>query len=350
MSMQGSLSIERMCYLAQVSRAGFYRSLAEQMPVEEEMEVRAAIQQIAVEHRRRYGYRRITAELRRRGMLVNHKRVARIMQKDNLLAVQPRAFVVTTDSNHELEVFLNLAGRMKLTGVNQLWVADITYIRLKAEFVYLAVILDAFSRKVVGWELDRTLATRLPLAALECAIQERQPPPGLVHHSDRGVQYASGDYVKILRMRQMIPSMSRPANPYDNASCESFMKTLKREEIHASNYHDLDDLRTNIQTFIEQYYNRLRLHSALGYRPPEEFERAASSATVTQGASMSFFRHPENFRSDVSFLIDGKPTEADSPDHRLDESPAGYSSAGWSPPEPASASPAEDQFEGETDA
>ncbi len=298
--MQGSLSIERMCYLAQVSRAGFYRSLAEQMPVEEEMEVRSAIQQIAVEHRRRYGYRRITAELRRRGMLVNHKRVARIMREDNLLAVQPRAFVVTTDSNHELEVFLNLASRMKLTGMNQLWVADITYIRLKAEFVYLAVILDAFSRKVVGWELDRTLASRLPMAALECAIKERQPPPGLVHHSDRGVQYASGDYVAILRKRQMIPSMSRPANPYDNASCESFMKTLKREEIHVNDYRDLDDLRTNIQAFIEQYYNRLRLHSALGYRPPEEFEQAASSATASQGASMSFFRHKESFRSDVS--------------------------------------------------
>jgi transposase InsO family protein len=347
MSMQGSLSIERMCYLAQVSRAGFYRSLSEQMPVEEEMEVRSAIQRIAVEHRRRYGYRRITAELRRRGMLVNHKRVARIMREDNLLAVQPRAFVVTTDSHHQLEVYLNLASRMKLTGINQLWVADITYIRLHREFVYLAVILDSFSRKVVGWELDRTLATRLPLAALECAIVERKPPPGLVHHSDRGVQYASGDYVTILRKHQMIPSMSRPANPYDNASCESFMKTLKREEIHANEYRDLDDLRTNIQAFIEQYYNRVRLHSALGYRPPEEFEQAANSTTPSQGATMSFFRHPEIFRPDVRFLIDGGPTEAGSPDHRLDESPAGYSSAGWSPPEPTSASPAEDHFEGE---
>jgi len=345
--MQGSLSIERMCYLAQVSRAGFYRSLSEQMPVEEEMEVRSAIQRIAVEHRRRYGYRRITAELRRRGMLVNHKRVARIMREDNLLAVQPRAFVVTTDSHHQLEVYLNLASRMKLTGINQLWVADITYIRLHREFVYLAVILDSFSRKVVGWELDRTLATRLPLAALECAIVERKPPPGLVHHSDRGVQYASGDYVTILRKHQMIPSMSRPANPYDNASCESFMKTLKREEIHANEYRDLDDLRTNIQAFIEQYYNRVRLHSALGYRPPEEFEQAANSTTPSQGATMSFFRHPEIFRPDVRFLIDGGPTEAGSPDHRLDESPAGYSSAGWSPPEPTSASPAEDHFEGE---
>jgi putative transposase len=148
-------------------------------------------------------------------MLVNHKRVARIMREDNLLAVQPRAFVVTTDSDHKLEVYLNLAGRMKLTGVNQLWVADITYIRLHREFVYLAVILDAYSRKVVGWELDRTLAARLPIAALEKAITERQPPPGLVHHSDRGVQYASGDYVRILSKHQMIPSMSRPANPYD---------------------------------------------------------------------------------------------------------------------------------------
>jgi putative transposase len=347
MSMQGSLSIERMCYLAQVSRAGFYRSLAEQMPVEEEMEVRSAIQRIAVEHRRRYGYRRITAELRRCGMLVNHKRVARIMREDNLLAVQPRAFVVTTDSDHQLEVYLNLASRMKLKGINQLWVADITYIRLHREFVYLAVILDSFSRKVVGWELDRTLATRLPLAALECAIAERKPPPGMVHHSDRGVQYASGDYVTILRRHQMIPSMSRPANPYDNASCESFMKTLKREEIYANEYRDLDDLRTNIKAFIEQYYNRLRLHSALGYRPPEEFEQAASSATTSQGATMSFFRHPEIFRSDVCLLNEGKPIETGSPDHRLDESPAGYSSAGWSPPEPTSASPAEDHFEGE---
>jgi putative transposase len=230
MPMQGGLSIEQMCRLSSVSRAGFYRSLQERMPVEEDMEVRSAIQQIAVEHRRRYGYRRIAAELRRRGMLVNHKRVARIMREDNLLAVQPKAFVVTTDSRHKLEVYLNLAGRMKLTGVNQLWVADITYIRLHREFVYLAVILDAYSRKVVGWELDRTLAARLVIAALEKAIAERKPAPGLVHHSDRGVQYASDEYVRLLGKQEMIPSMSRPANPYDNASCESFMKTLKREE------------------------------------------------------------------------------------------------------------------------
>ena len=194
------------------------------------MEVRSAIQQMALQQRRRYGYRRITAERRREGMRVNHKRVARLRREDNLLAVQPRAFVVTTDSDHEFEVYLNLAGRMKLSGIHQLWVADITYIRLHREFVYLAVILDAFSRKVVGWALDRTLASSLPLAALERAIRERQPLPGLVHHSERGVQYASGDYVKVLQEHQMVPSMSRPANPYDNARCESFLKTPKRKE------------------------------------------------------------------------------------------------------------------------
>jgi putative transposase len=290
MSRQGGLRIERMCQLAQVSRAGFYRSLQETQPVEEEMMVRAEIQQIALEHRRRYGYRRITAELRRRGLLVNHKRVVRLMRADNLLAVQPRAFMVTTDSAHTLEVALNLASRLTLTGMNQLWVADITYIRLRAEFVYLAVILDAYSRKVVGWALDRTLAARLPLAALTHALAERHPPPGLVHHSDRGVQYASEAYVTMLRTHHMIPSMSRPANPYDNASCESFMKTLKREEVYANTYRDLDHLRTNIAAFIEQYYNRGRLHSALGYHSPEEFEHAASSVTTATGATMRFFR------------------------------------------------------------
>ncbi len=292
--MQGSLSIERMCYLAQVSRASFYRSLAEQMPQEEEMELRTAIQEIAVEHRRRYGYRRITAELRRRGMRVNHKRVLRMMKEDNLLAVQPRAFIQTTDSQHEWDIYLNLAGRMKLTGVDQLWVADITYIRLKAEFVYLAVILDVFSRKVVSWALERTLAARLPIAALERAVAEREPPPGVVHHSDRGVQYACAEYTAILHEHQMIPSMSRPANPYDNANCESFIKTLKQEEIYTNDYRDLEQLRANVGKFIEQYYNRCRLHSALGYRSPEEFEqRMEPSATSSLGASMRFFRPGE---------------------------------------------------------
>jgi len=234
MSLQGSLSIERMCQLVAVSRRSFYRSLKGWRPAEEEMEVRSAIQQIALEHRRRYGYRRITAELHRRGMQVNHKRVVRIMRGDSLLGIQPKRFVVTTNSSHKFEVYLNLAARMKLTAINQLWVADITYIRLKAEFVYLAVILDGFSRKVVGWALDRTLAVRLTIGALEQAIERRQPEPGLVHHSDRGFQYAHAEYIAILEKHHMVPSMSRPANPYDNASCERFMKTLKREEIYTN--------------------------------------------------------------------------------------------------------------------
>jgi putative transposase len=290
MSLQGSLSVERMCELARVSRASFYRSLREHQPGEEEMEVRSAIQQIAVEHRRRYGYRRISEELRRRGMQVNHKRVLRMMRKDNLLAVRRRWFLVTTDSNHSWEVYLNLARRMRLTGIDQLWVADITYIRLKSEFVYLAVLLDGFSRKVVGWALDRTLANRLTIAALEQAIAQRRPQPGLVHHSDRGLQYARGEYVTILEKHGMVPSMSRPANPYDNASCESFIKTLKREEIYANQYDGLEHLRRNIEGFIEEYYNRQRLHSALGYRSPEEFEQQSkSSAADSRSAAMEFF-------------------------------------------------------------
>ena len=290
MPLQGGLRIERMCELARVSRASFYRSLKEQRPAEEETEARSAIQQIALEHRRRYGYRRICAELRRRGMQVNHKRVLRMMRKDNLLALRRRRFVVTTDANHKFEVYLNLARRMKLTGIDQLWIADITYIRLKAEFVYLAVILDAFSRKVVGWALDRTLASRLAIAALEHAIAQRQPRPGLVHHSDRGLQYARGDYVAVLEKYGIVPSMSRPANPYDNANCESFIKTLKREEIYANKYDNVEHLRANIEEFIEEYYNRQRLHSALGYRPPEEFEQQSERGNLPAplGATVEF--------------------------------------------------------------
>jgi putative transposase len=342
---EGSLGIEPMCRLAGVSRAGFYRFLEQRHPQEQDMEVRAAIQSIVVEHRRRYGYRRVAAELRRRGMLVNHKKVQRLMQQDNLLAVQPSSFVTTTESRHELEVYLNLARRLKLTGINQLWVADITYIRLQQEFVYLALVLDAFSRKVVGWELSTRLGAALPVAALEKAIASRQPPAGLVHHSDRGVQYASDTYVGIVKEQQMVPSMSRPANPYDNAFCESFIKTLKREQIHVGHYQNIHQLRTQIEEFIEQYYNRLRLHSALGYRTPEEFEAAALPGAASAGARVSFFRHGEIYRS--TRRPRGRPRKAscgepglpDSPAHRIDESPVGYSLAGCSPAEPASASP-----------
>lgn len=295
MSLQGAISVERMCQLAQVSRAGFYRSLQEVEPAREEMELRTVIQQIFLEHRRRYGYRRISQELRRRGLAVNRKRVQRLMQTDNLLGLQRRAFVVTTDSKHEFEVYLNLASRVKLTGINQLWVADITYIRLQKEFVYLAVVLDAFSRKVVGWALDKSLAAALPKAALEMAIATREPGPGLVHHSDRGVQYASAEYVAVLQQHQIVPSMSRPANPYDNASCESFMKTLKQEEIYLNEYRDLEHLRLNVGDFIEQYYNRCRLHSSLGYQPPEEFEQCLA-APFTTAVKIGFFRPQENLK------------------------------------------------------
>jgi transposase InsO family protein len=201
---------------------------------------------------------------------------------------------------------------MKLTGINQLWVADITYIRLKTEFVYLAVIPDGFSRKAVGWAPDRTLAIRLTIGALEQAIECRQPEPGLVHHSDRGFQYAQAEYIAILEKCHRVPSTSRPANPYDNARCESFLKTLKREEIYANKYDDLDQLRTNIEEFIEEYYNRQRLHSALGYRSPEEFERKAACQAESRSAAMVFFENKENSKKTSKVLL-GTGTQMPSP-------------------------------------
>jgi putative transposase len=346
MPTHGSLGIEPMCRLAQVSRAGYYRFLQQRHPDEEDMEVRSAIQQIVVDHRRRYGYRRVAAELRRRGMAVNHKRVLRLMREDNLLSVQPKAFLLTTQPGREPEVYLNLARRMNLTAINQLWVADITYIRLRGEFVYLAVVLDVFSRKVVGWALDRALTTRLPLLALERAITLRQPAAGLVHHSDRGVQYASEQYTRMLHSHGILPSMSRPGNPYDNAFCESFIKTLKREQIDAYTYHYIDELSAHLEEFIEHYYNRLRLHSALGYQTPEEFEAACAPSTVSPAPTVSFPRHGEIFRSCKKrrgrpSKGNGEPVPPSSPPHRIDESPVGYSLTGWSPPEPVSASPTE---------
>ena len=345
MSLQGNLGVARMCKLAEVSRAGFYRFLEHEAPVELEMELRSLIQQIVLEHKRRYGYRRVTKTLaREHGLVVNHKKVLRLMREDNLLGLQPRAFVVTTQSQHQCEVYLNLAARLRLTAINQLWVADITYIRLGREFVYLAVILDAFSRKVVGWALSRRLTSDFCLAALGKALAERQPPPGLVHHSDRGIQYASTDYVKLLEQHGALPSMSRPSNPYDNATCESFMKTIKQEEIRHLEVEDLESLRRHVQDFIELYYNRRRLHSALDYRSPEQFEReqaASTPAGSAKAARVSFSRHG------AIYQCNGEQPKQDrqpdhSPTHCVDESPAGYSSAGCSPAEPTCASPAED--------
>jgi putative transposase len=281
-------------------------------------------------------------------MVVNHKRVARLMREDNLLAMQPRAWVTTTDSKHEQPVYFNLAARMQLTGIDQLWVADITYIRLGTEFVYLAVVLDAYSRKVVGWALDRSLAAPLAVAALQRAIAHRQPPPGLVHHSDRGIQYGCQEYVCVLGSQGIISSMSRPANPYDNASCESFIRTLKREEIYANRYRDLKDLRAHIQEFIEGYYNRCRLHSALNYMPPEEFEQQEARSGCGPAANMSFFRHEEIYRWDHKAVgRQGELNHLSSPcAHPIDESPTGYSLSGCSPAAPDSASPVINKLQG----
>jgi transposase InsO family protein len=242
------------------------------------MEIRDEMQKIAVESPA-YGHRRITAALQQRGFNVNHKRVLRMMREDNLLCARRRKLMVTTDSRHHLPVYPNLAGQLKPTSLNQLWVADITYIRLQVEFIYLAVILDAFSRRVIGWALGRTLEAELATTALQMALLERTPPPGFVHHSDRGVQYASQQYTGLLRQHQAEISMSRKANPYDNAACESFMKTLKYEEVYRNEYRDFREARACIREFLERVYNRHRLHSALGYLTPSEFERQAGDAS-----------------------------------------------------------------------
>jgi len=236
------------------------------------MELRDAIQKIAIQMPS-YGYRRITAELCSTAWKVNRKRVLRIMREDNLLCLRRKSFVRTTNSDHHLPIYRNLARHLKLSGVNQLWVADITYIRLLHEFVYLAVILDAFSRRVIGWALGRTLEADLAVEALRMAINCGRVEPGLVHHSDRGIQYASRAYTDLLTERGIQISMSRRANPYDNARAESFMKTLKYEEVYRSEYNDFGEARRCIRHFIESIYNRKRLHSALGYCSPVAFEK-----------------------------------------------------------------------------
>jgi putative transposase len=281
-----------MCALAKVSRAGFYRFPSARSGGAEEVELRDAMQRIALEFPS-YGWPRMTEELKRRGWAVNHKRVYRLMREDNLLCLRRRKFVVTTDSAHHLPVYPNLACEMTLTGLDQLWVADITYIRLQAEFIYLAVILDAFSRRVIGWALDRSREDTLTLRALRMALDQRRPAPGLVHHSDRGVQYASSDYTDLLRAHGIVISMSRKANPYDNAKAESFMKTLKYEEVFREDYCDLSEAHAGIGRFLEQVYNQKRLHSALGYRPPAEFEfavRADQAAAARSLATASAIR------------------------------------------------------------
>jgi len=264
-----------------LSRSTIWRQLrGSAIVTDDDLELRSQIQTIALEMHS-YGYRPITAELHRRGVKVNHKRVLRLLREDNLLCLRQRAFVRTTDSRHNLTVYPNLTRDLVLSNINQLWVADITYIRLRREFIYLAVLLDAYSRRCIGWAVSRHIDTELTLAALQMALRTRTVPPGLVHHSDQGVQYAATDYVTVLQDHKIQISMSRTGNPYDNAKAERFMRTLKYEEIYLNDYETLAEVRASVEHFIEAVYNRKRLHSAIGYRPPVEFEASLSQLQLS---------------------------------------------------------------------
>ena len=288
MQMQGSeLTIREMCEAARVSRASYYRSWRHQQPRQERTALRDAIQRLALKDRH-CGYRRIGKFLRRDGWVVNHKRLLRLMREDNLLSIRRRRFVVTTDSHHSWRVYPNLARHVVVSNLNQLWVADITYVRLQHDFIYLAVILDVYSRRVVGWSISRRLESTVAQHALESALTQRRPASGLIHHSDRGLQYACGDYVKRLEENGITISMSRPGNPYDNAWAESFMKTLKAEEVDGQRYRDFRHAESSIGTFIEDVYNRQRLHSALAYLSPAEFE-----GEITNGRMPNWAFHKE---------------------------------------------------------
>jgi transposase InsO family protein len=275
-----------MCHLLGLSRAGYYR---QGRPEPDEKPDQALCQELEklAGTRRRYGYRRMTQELQQRGWKVNHKRVLKRMREQKLLCRRHPRWIATTDSRHRLPVFENLTRGLKVTGLNQLWVADISYIRLLEGFAYLAVILDAYSRRVIGWALRQTLEAELPLAALCLALRHRRPAAGLIHHSDRGVQYACRAYVELLRAQGIRSSMSRRGNPYDNPIAESFFKTLKTEEVYSCEYQSLGHARQRLSAYID-FYNRQRLHSALGYQPPAEFEArllgAASSADPSASA------------------------------------------------------------------
>jgi putative transposase len=282
--------IAHLIEIAKLSRASYYRWLEPKLSARDDADLSDLIQRLALQ-RRHEGYRRITRRLRDLNLIVNAKRVLRLMHADNLLSLRRKPFVPqTTDSRHKFKIVPNLARFLEPTGLDQLWVADITYVRLAEGFVYLAVVLDAFSRKVVGYAIDDHLEARLALAALDMAIAARNPPPGLIHHSDRGVQYASNECAARLDERGLQRSMSRPGNPYDNAKAESFMKTLKAEEVDGRAYANLDDGRANIEPFIENVYNADRLHSALGYKSPVAFEaefRKAEIANQTLTTALS---------------------------------------------------------------
>jgi len=256
------MNLPRSCYYYQPKTQ-------EKSPEDQALENR--IEEITEEFPK-YGYRKVTRLLHREGNPVNHKKVHRIMRDKGLLVKKSRRFIKTTDSNHPYPVYPNLLKGLKVTNVNQVWVADITYVRIVAAFVYLAVILDLCSRKVVGYAISRHIDTALSLEALRMAIQNRNSPAGVIHHSDRGVQYAAHDYVDELKNHSFKISMSRKGNPYDNAFAESFMKTIKTEEVYLWEYHTLDDVLRRLSYFIESVYNQKRLHASLGYVPPNEYE------------------------------------------------------------------------------
>lgn len=274
------MTVETMCRETGVSRASFYRHWNRRGPSAEETELRDRLQQLALAQRT-YGYRRITALLRREGRLANHKRVLRLMREDNLLALRKKRFLSTTDGRHAWRVWPNLARFTRPDGPNRQWVADITYLKLRDQFCYLAVILDVFSRRVVGWALSRDLTANLTLDALRAALCERRPQPGWIHHSDRGTQYACGDYVSLLEKHGAQISMSRPGNPYDNAFCESFIGKLKQEQWDGRRYQNLAEVRADLARMLEQVYNHERLHSALGYLSPAEFETISATPAPT---------------------------------------------------------------------
>jgi transposase InsO family protein len=333
---KSGLSIVEACDTARLSRAGFYRHFDEHAPRQADTDLREQIQQICLD-RRCYGSGRVTAELRAQGRLINRKRIVRLMRADNVLCLRKRRFVCTTDSRHTYAVYPHLTRDGKPAGINQLWVADITYIRLRESFLYLAVILDAYSRRVIGWALEDTLQAQLTIKALRRALEDRPVQASLVHHSDRGVQYCARDYVDLLRSHGVQISMSRAGNPYDNALAESFMRTLKHEEVYseqrsrsrgcAASHPGLSRTHLQLRTFTLNPWllNSSSLRSGCPWRPPGGF-------------GVSFLRHPKIYQSDG---LEGKlnwppnfPT-----DHRSDESSTGYSFMGCSPAEPTSASP-----------
>jgi transposase InsO family protein len=281
LSSSSALPISRLCTALGLSRAEYYRHSTNTIEAEQDVVLRQAIQTIAADMPA-YGYRRITAQLARMGIVANHKRVLKLMRKDGLLCLHKGAFVNTTQSQHSFATYPNLVPALSIDRPDQLWVADITYIHVRRDVFYLAVLLDAFSRRVIGWHMDSNLAAQLAVTALRMALAQRTVTPNLVHHSDRGTQYASDAYSNLLKEQGIRISMSRTGNPYDNAKAERFIKTLKYEEIYLNDYDNLAEARFRIGDFLDDVYNHKRLHSKLGYLPPAEFELSFSLSTRPQ--------------------------------------------------------------------